>query len=151
MWVNIGSGNACCLTTSSRYLNQCWLIISEVQWHSSQGNFIPPQLSINKLNLKMMYVKFNSIIPRANELKSIAISCNLPLFFRVVSMGRQWFIILRAKQNGYHLADNIHKNNFLEWKFLGFVVWIQALLVNVYCLSYNFEYSLSYLIRSKWW
>ena len=25
---------ACCLTTPSHYLNQCWLIISEVQWHS---------------------------------------------------------------------------------------------------------------------
>ena len=23
----------------SHYLNQCWLIISEVQWHSYQGNF----------------------------------------------------------------------------------------------------------------
>ena len=25
---------ACCLTAPSHYLNQCWLIISEVQWHS---------------------------------------------------------------------------------------------------------------------
>ena len=25
---------ACCLTTPSHYLNQCWQIISEVQWHS---------------------------------------------------------------------------------------------------------------------
>ena len=24
---------ACCLTTPSHYLNQCWLIISKVQWH----------------------------------------------------------------------------------------------------------------------
>ena len=24
---------ACCLTAPSHYLNQCWLIISEVQWH----------------------------------------------------------------------------------------------------------------------
>ena len=30
---------ACCLTAPSHYLNQCWLIISEVQWHSYQGNF----------------------------------------------------------------------------------------------------------------
>ena len=26
---------ACCLTAPSHYLNQCWLIISKVQWHSS--------------------------------------------------------------------------------------------------------------------
>ena len=30
---------ACCLTAPSHYLNQCWLIISEVQWHSDKGNF----------------------------------------------------------------------------------------------------------------
>ena len=29
-----------CLTKPSHYLNQCWLIINEVQWHSSEGNFI---------------------------------------------------------------------------------------------------------------
>ena len=31
---------ACCLTAPSHYLNQCWLIISEVLWHSPEGNFI---------------------------------------------------------------------------------------------------------------
>ena len=30
---------ACCLTAPSHYLNQCWLIISEVLWHSPEGNF----------------------------------------------------------------------------------------------------------------
>ena len=30
---------ACCLTAPSHYLNQCWLIISEVQWQSPEGNF----------------------------------------------------------------------------------------------------------------
>ena len=28
---------ACCLMAPSRYLNQCWLIISKVLWHSSEG------------------------------------------------------------------------------------------------------------------
>ena len=31
---------ACCLTTTSHYLNQCWLIISKVKWHASEVNFI---------------------------------------------------------------------------------------------------------------
>ena len=31
---------ACCLMAPSHYLNQCWLIISKVQRHSSEGNFI---------------------------------------------------------------------------------------------------------------
>ena len=30
---------AWCLTTPSHYLNQCWLIISKVQWHSCEGMF----------------------------------------------------------------------------------------------------------------
>ena len=30
---------ACCLTAPSHYLNQCWLIISKVQWHPSESNF----------------------------------------------------------------------------------------------------------------
>ena len=31
---------ACCLTASSHYLHQCWLIISKVLWHSSEGFLI---------------------------------------------------------------------------------------------------------------
>ena len=38
---------ACCLTAPSHYLNQCWLIISEVQWHSYQGNFTTGASTIN--------------------------------------------------------------------------------------------------------
>ena len=30
---------ACCLTALSHYLNQCWLMISEVLWHSPDSNF----------------------------------------------------------------------------------------------------------------
>ena len=30
---------ACCLTAPSHYLNQCWLIIGKVQWHSSADYF----------------------------------------------------------------------------------------------------------------
>ena len=38
---------ACCLTAPSHYLNQCWLIISEVQWQSYEGNFTRDALTIN--------------------------------------------------------------------------------------------------------
>ena len=30
---------ACCLMAPSHYLNQCWVIISKIQWYSSKGNF----------------------------------------------------------------------------------------------------------------
>ena len=38
---------ACCLTAPSHYLNQCWLIISEIQWKSHEGNFSSDTLAIN--------------------------------------------------------------------------------------------------------
>ena len=38
-WSTLVQVMACCLTAPSHYLNQCWLIISEVLRHSSEGNF----------------------------------------------------------------------------------------------------------------
>ena len=41
---------SCCLTAPSHYLNQCWLIISKVQWHSSEGNFTRDTSAISHWN-----------------------------------------------------------------------------------------------------
>ena len=38
---------ACCLTAPSHYLNQCWLIISKIQFNSSDGNFTRDTSVIN--------------------------------------------------------------------------------------------------------
>ena len=38
---------ACCLTAPSHYLNQCWLIISEVQWQSHEGNITRDTSAMN--------------------------------------------------------------------------------------------------------
>ena len=54
---------ACCLTAPSHYLNQCWLIISEVQWYSQEM----PQPAITKIYSKITYLKFHSNLPGANE------------------------------------------------------------------------------------
>ena len=65
----------CCLMAPNQYLNQCWLIISKVQWHSLQGNLTRDNLVINKIylviskiSLKSMSLTFHSNIPGANEL-----------------------------------------------------------------------------------
>ena len=47
---------AWCLTAPSHYLNQCWLIISEVQWHSHQGNFTRDASTTNHQNLFKNYM-----------------------------------------------------------------------------------------------
>ena len=41
---------ACCLTAPSHYLNQSWLIISKVEWHSSKGKFTRDTSAINHWN-----------------------------------------------------------------------------------------------------
>ena len=47
---------ACCLTALSHYLNQCWLIISKVQRHSSEDNFTIDTSSINHWNYLENYL-----------------------------------------------------------------------------------------------
>ena len=39
-WSTLVKVMACCLTAPSHYLNQCWLIISKVLWHSSEDIII---------------------------------------------------------------------------------------------------------------
>ena len=60
----------CCLTAPSHYLNQCWLIISEVQWHSwiRAISWEMPKQSIIEIHLKITFLKFPSNLPWANEL-----------------------------------------------------------------------------------
>ena len=41
---------ACCLTAPSHNLNQCWLIITKVEWHSSKGKFTRDTSAINHWN-----------------------------------------------------------------------------------------------------
>ena len=38
---------ACCLTAPSHYLNQCWLTISKVHWHSFEYSFTRDTSAIN--------------------------------------------------------------------------------------------------------
>ena len=39
---------ACCLTAPSHYLNQCWLFISKVQWHSSGSSSTKETSPVNQ-------------------------------------------------------------------------------------------------------
>ena len=41
---------ACCLMAPSHYLDQCWLIITEVQWCSSEDNFAWDNTAISGWN-----------------------------------------------------------------------------------------------------
>ena len=61
---------ACCLTAPSHYLNQCWLIISKIQLHSSDGNFTRDTSVINDWNKHENYSsKISLKLAGANELR----------------------------------------------------------------------------------
>ena len=56
---------ACCLTAPSHYLNQFWLIISKVKWHSSKGKFTRDNSAINHWNfLENLVPKISFKFPR---------------------------------------------------------------------------------------
>ena len=47
---------ACCLTAPSHYLHQCWLIISKVLWHSSEGIIMRRSEDTNQQNKIENYI-----------------------------------------------------------------------------------------------
>ena len=59
----------CCLTAPSHYLNQCWLIISKVEWHLMASSQEMPQPSITEIICKIKYLNFHSNFPGTNELR----------------------------------------------------------------------------------
>ena len=60
---------ACCLMAASHYLSQCWLIISDVLWHSSEGNFTRDTSAINKISLKYYLSKISFKSPRGQWIR----------------------------------------------------------------------------------
>ena len=53
-----------CLTAPSHYLNQCWLLISEVLWHSSESNSTARAQAIilhNELESYILKITFKSL------------------------------------------------------------------------------------------
>ena len=80
---------ACCLTAPSHYLNQCWLMISEVLWHSPDSNFTENTSDIYRWNDQTV-VKF----PRGQWVKTFFFSCvpidNDPGWDHVMAWCRYW-------------------------------------------------------------
>ena len=61
----------CCLTAWSHYLNQCWLPINEVLWHSPESNFTASaQATIRYYECKKYTFKITVASPRVTELRA---------------------------------------------------------------------------------
>ena len=59
---------ACCLMAPSNYLNQCWLIIKGILWHSSESNLTRTVNLIHDIYLEITHSKSLPYLPGANEL-----------------------------------------------------------------------------------
>ena len=78
-WSTLDQVMAWCLTAPSHYLNQCWIIISKVQRHSSEGNFTIDTSAINHNHLPKL-----SNLPGTNELISF-VNANVVLLSTMAS------------------------------------------------------------------
>ena len=59
---------ACCLTSPSHYLNQCWLIINEAHCHLAEGNFTETALDVTLQSvLKLVIWKYSYIFQRGHR------------------------------------------------------------------------------------
>ena len=68
----LGQVMACCQTAPSHYLNQCWVIISKVEWHSSKGKFTWDASAINHWNyLENQVPKISFKFPRGRWVNNI--------------------------------------------------------------------------------
>ena len=72
---------AWCLMAPNHYLNQCWLIISKAEWHSSKGKFTRDTSVINRLNyLENEVPKISFKFPRGHWVKKLTIMSPRPLW-----------------------------------------------------------------------
>ena len=79
---------ACCLTAPSHYLNQCWLIISKVQWHSSECTSTRDASAISHRNyLENYLLNFCSNLPGANELMQWVPGCSFANAVGIIARG----------------------------------------------------------------
>ena len=88
----------CCLTAPSHYMNQCWLIISEILWHSTQTIF---EKNVEDINRQITFEMY---------------TCKITSKF----LRRQWVNTLKSNQNGRQFSDDIFKCIFLNWNIYVF-------------------------------
>ena len=89
---------ACCLTAPSHYLNQYWLLSSEVLWHSPESNLRVPKLLFCIMSLKIITFEITSI-----------------------SLGGQW-VNFCIKYNENWLQSHIFPSNSSQRKLQGVII-----------------------------
>ena len=82
---------AWCLMAPSHYMNQCWLFISEVLWHSPESTFIV-SAHMKILNIKLLHLLPH--LPGTSKLIKVQYSLKSQTCFHQSSFGHWWFEIM---------------------------------------------------------
>ena len=136
---------ACCLTAPSHYLDQCWLIISKVEWHSSKVKFTRDTSAIDHWNyLENLLPKSSITFPRAQwvnmrnhyrealQLQTVLRETDLwrqgggnnmapghlQLLLSVQQEDRNWHVILYMMDDIFHILNNLDCHDFLKSRHL---------------------------------
>ena len=115
---------ACCLMASRHYLNQCWLLISEVLWHSSQSNFTA--ISQATILYKFQDNIFKILATGANQITRHWITKIRKKYMQAIHTLLRYFLLfildsineMRPKPNGRPFVEHILKCIFFHEKNL---------------------------------
>ena len=103
---------ACCLTAPSHYLNQCWLIISKVLWHSSEGIIMRRSEDTNQSNkIENCSFKMASRSPRGQWVNWGAAACCRHLY--LTSDRQRLGIRCSAVFINFHSCTHKHDHNII--------------------------------------
>ena len=111
------------MTAPSHYLNQCWLIISKLWWHSSEGNFTASISAINHCNwLEKYSSKISLKSPRPQWAKYKP--CDVPsLTYAMTTKGEwPWF----PERSAAAHPDSNSGSECLDWIMSASASWVLA-------------------------
>ena len=126
---------ACCLTPLIYYINQRWLLINDILWHSPVSNFTLPQVCFCIMSLKTILLNSAATSPRGqwvNIISSVVSVCKIFHIGLIIHHG--WLLCL---QRGLILfrtgVKNIHVYQVKQYKNrkcrCAFLRWIRCIFM----------------------
>ena len=111
---------ACCLTASSNYLHQCWLIISKVYWHLCESDFTRDALAINHMNKCENYQsKISSKSPSGQWANAKLLPCHdvIHAVNHASSAVHRWFINCYSNVMEISFCSHLNSNELITTIF----------------------------------
>ena len=125
---------ACCLMSPSQYLNQWWLIITGILWHSHESNFIKIAHEL-KIHFEIITTS-----PRSQQVKSLRLS-KLLWFYMFRHQAIAWTMVtehclglMAFTQGQFHRKRSRYLALILVWNLLqcSAVITCINFLTNIY-------------------